>query len=359
MAQFKTRARALDLLGRQQIAGIPTAINELIKNAYDAYADHFDASYLRTADMLILRDDGIGMSREDFENRWLTLGTESKSQDKRTSLPKDPEKTPRPITGEKGIGRLAIASIGSQVLILTCPKYGDNKSIVGCFINWELFEIPGVNLEDLLIPVQVFPQFPNAEGIKTLTCEAIDSLSNLYQLGRVPKPIFERIKKSIETFDVDPVELARRLEGRFLLTDTTSGTHFYIAPVAETFNSDIERSKDSDDATKMEKTLLGFHNSMIPNEGSPQIEISFRDYRSNDGSFISIIDKDQFFTEEDFNLADHHFVGTFDKYGQFKGTIQIYGEQSFDEVIPWGENYYRETDCGPFKINIAYLQGEL
>lgn len=31
MAQFKTRARALDLLGRQQIAGIPTAINELIK----------------------------------------------------------------------------------------------------------------------------------------------------------------------------------------------------------------------------------------------------------------------------------------------------------------------------------------
>lgn len=359
MAQFKTRARALDLLGRQQIAGIPTAINELIKNAYDAYADHFDASYLRTADMLILRDDGIGMSREDFENRWLTLGTESKSQDKRTSLPKDPEKTPRPITGEKGIGRLAIASIGSQVLILTCPKYGDNKSIVGCFINWELFEIPGVNLEELLIPVKEFSLLPDASGIKTLTREAIDSLSSLYQLGRVPKPIFERIKKSIETFDVDPVELARRLEGRFLLTDTTSGTHFYIAPVAETFNSDIERSKDSDDATKMEKTLLGFHNSMIPNEGSPQIEISFRDYRSNDGSFISIIDKDQFFTEEDFNLADHHFVGSFDKYGQFKGTIQIYGEQSFDEVIPWGENYYRETDCGPFKINIAYLQGEL
>ena len=42
MAQFKTRARALDLLGRQQIAGIPTAINELIKNAHDAYADKFD-----------------------------------------------------------------------------------------------------------------------------------------------------------------------------------------------------------------------------------------------------------------------------------------------------------------------------
>ena len=46
MAQFKTRARALDLLGRQQIAGIPTAINELIKNAHDAYADNFDIDFL-------------------------------------------------------------------------------------------------------------------------------------------------------------------------------------------------------------------------------------------------------------------------------------------------------------------------
>ncbi len=359
MAQFKTRARALDLLGRQQIAGIPTAINELIKNSYDAYADHFDASYLRESKMLVLRDDGIGMSREDFENRWLTLGTESKSRDKRYSLPKDPDKTPRPVTGEKGIGRLAIASIGSQVLILTCPKYADNKSIVGCFINWEMFEIPGINMEDLFIPIKEFSHFPNNDDIKSLTCEAIDSLLCLYQEGRISKKDLESIKKSIDSFIVDPAELNTRLDGRFLLSDNLSGTHFYIAPVAETFNSDIERSKDSDEATKMEKTLLGFHNSMIPNQGGPQIDISFRDFRSGDGSFISIIAKDQFFTEEDFNLADHHFVGEFDKYGQFKGTIQIYGEQSYDEVISWGENFYRETDCGPFKINVAYLQGEL
>ncbi len=357
MAQFKTRARALDLLGRQQIAGIPTAINELIKNAYDAYADHFDASYLRSKEMLVLRDDGIGMSREDFENRWLTLGTESKSQGKRTSLPKDSEKVVRPITGEKGIGRLAIASIGSQVLILTCPKYGDNKSIVGCFINWELFEIPGINLEDLSIPVKEFLFLPGKDEIGLLTSEALVSITELYQNGRVSQNVYKHIKDSIESFVVDPLELSSRLEGSFTLSNTASGTHFYIAPVAETFNSDIERSRDSDEATKMEKTLLGFHNSMIPNEGSPQIDISFRDYRSDDGSFVSIIDKEHFFTEEDFNHADHHFKGSFDKFGQFRGTIQIYGEYTFDEVIPWGDNNYRETDCGPFKINMAYLQG--
>ena len=42
MARFRTRARTVDMLGRQQIAGIPTAISELFKNAHDAYADHVE-----------------------------------------------------------------------------------------------------------------------------------------------------------------------------------------------------------------------------------------------------------------------------------------------------------------------------
>ena len=35
MANFKASARSVDMLGRQQIAGIPNAINEIFKNAYD------------------------------------------------------------------------------------------------------------------------------------------------------------------------------------------------------------------------------------------------------------------------------------------------------------------------------------
>lgn len=35
---FKTRARTIDHLGRGQIADAPTAVSELWKNAWDAYA---------------------------------------------------------------------------------------------------------------------------------------------------------------------------------------------------------------------------------------------------------------------------------------------------------------------------------
>ena len=46
MVGFRVRARTLDMLGRQQIAGVPTAISELFKNAHDAYANNVQVDYL-------------------------------------------------------------------------------------------------------------------------------------------------------------------------------------------------------------------------------------------------------------------------------------------------------------------------
>ncbi|NHZ71935.1 MAG: hypothetical protein GWP17_02475, partial [Aquificales bacterium] len=101
MAKFKTRARTVDMLGRQQIAGIPNAISELFKNAHDAYADHVEIDYFRSDGLFILRDDGLGMTKKDFEERWLTLGTESKLAGQKgiKPPPADPTKKRRPITG--------------------------------------------------------------------------------------------------------------------------------------------------------------------------------------------------------------------------------------------------------------------
>src|SRR6266436_2358966 len=105
MSKFKTRARAVDMLGRQQIAGVPTAISELFKNAHDAYATSVEVDLYREDRLIVIRDDGVGMSRGDFEDRWLTLGTDSKVEGgalKPVSPPAGAEE--RPILGEKGIG---------------------------------------------------------------------------------------------------------------------------------------------------------------------------------------------------------------------------------------------------------------
>ena len=86
-ATFKARARTLDMLGRQQIAGIPTAISELFKNAHDAYAENVEVDYYRREGLFVLRDDGRGMTREQFVDRWLTIATETSDERKRVKGP--------------------------------------------------------------------------------------------------------------------------------------------------------------------------------------------------------------------------------------------------------------------------------
>lgn len=362
MAQFKTRARALDLLGRQQIAGIPTAINELIKNAHDAYADKFDIDFFRKDNLLIMRDDGLGMTRKEFESRWLTIGTESKFVNSKSSLPpKDTTKSPRPVMGEKGIGRLAIASIGKQVLIVTKAKQRKEKhKIVAVYINWELFELPGINLEDITIPIKEFDQLPDNNDFESIKGEVIDSLNKLLEKGVIIKDDFNRIKLTIDNFTLNARKFDEDLVGNFDLSKEHGGTFFYINPVNENLGFDILGDKDSKDASKLEKMLIGFHNTMTPNHPKPVIDITFRDYRGGDGRYFSLIDKEQFFTPAEFNIADHHFDGSFDQFGQFKGDIKIFGEKSFkNHIVNWNGNGFKETDCGPFDINLAYLQGEL
>jgi signal transduction histidine kinase len=359
MATFKTRARALDLLGRQQIAGIPTAINELFKNAHDAYADKVEVDYFRSERLFILRDDGLGMTKEEFEIRWLTLGTESKSANSKLPLlPKHPEKPERPIMGEKGIGRLAIASIGKQVLIISrALRENKMQNYVAAFINWSVFQLPGLNLEDIIIPVKEFKTFPSATDISKMKSEVIQSIEQLKNKKEISPEDAKIIIGEINNFNISPDEFAKKLSTGLLLNNSQSGTHFYIDQLDETLNQDIDGDKETKDASKIEKMLVGFTNTMTPNHPKPDIEVAFRDYKSNDGSFFNILDKEEFFSPEDFELADHHFQGTFDEYGQFSGKVKVYNEKEFDHKIIWTGNNSRQTECGRFSINVAYIQG--
>ncbi|MGL6473050.1 ATP-binding protein [Aeromonas caviae] len=253
MANFKTKARTLDLLGRQQIAGIPTAINELLKNAHDAYADNVDIDYFRKDSIFVIRDDGVGMSKSDFDDRWLTLGTESKVKNIRTSLPPiDKTKKYRNQMGEKGIGRLAIASIGKQVLIIT--KVRESDEITVAFINWQIFELPGLNLDDIVVPVKTFTQIPNSLQLNSMKRELLSSLDNLLKRKLISKCKHVEISKTISFFTVSPRVLCNNLI-RFDSFDNkgSSGTVFVISPVDEILNSDIDGEGNAKEATKIEK----------------------------------------------------------------------------------------------------------
>ena len=271
MAKFRVRARTVDMLGRQQIAGIPTAISELFKNAHDAYARNVEVDYYRDDGLFVLRDDGLGMTREDFEQRWLTLGTESKLSGKGglRPPPKDKKQALRPVLGEKGIGRLAIAIIGPQVFILTRAKRNGQpgEKTIGAYLHWGLFELPGLDLEDILIPVREFEgsTLPDAEMVREMLDEVSNSLDNLSgnndlislrSRGESARPFtrVEEIRRQAENeFREQEQQLQSRLEETeqriVVLQEKTGGSGLILSPEQ---TREIEKFREEQVRTRKE-----------------------------------------------------------------------------------------------------------
>ena len=354
------------MLGRQQVEGAATAISELFKNSHDAYARRVEVDYYRPEKLFLLRDDGIGMTLEEFQDRWLTIGTESKVGG--GGLPfRPPVMEERPIMGEKGIGRLAIARIGRQVLVMTRARRaeGVHDLVVG-LVNWELFELPGIDLDDIEIPVEVYSDgtLPDAKGIDRLTTQLGKTVRSL--AGRVAPERLARIEEGIRSFVADP----QRLDAFFNSGDAVEpgkallslrgegvGTHFLIQPADEFLGDEIDRDARSDGDPAFTKFLVGFANTMLPDSPIPRVTTRFRDWRYSETA-TELIAGAAFLTTEDFEDADHHFAGRFDEFGQFTGTVAIYDEPPLKHEIPWEGAEGAPTLCGPFTVNFAYLHGE-
>jgi len=369
MAKIRTRARAVDMLGRQQIATIQNALSELFKNAHDAYAVHVRVDYFEDAGpgdkgLVIVRDDGVGMTREDFENKWLVLGTESKVGTASSKHFIPPGVDPRPITGEKGIGRLAIALLGRQVLVLTRARRNDGlHDLVACWLHWGLFEIPGLNLEDIDLPVETFksgalPSKVQITELKNRLCESVESIATSH-----PEVKFTQILQEIKSFDPDPVYLDQFFRERddnvLSLSGEGTGTHFLIGPANSVIKLEL-RAEDRLKDFSFRKQLLGFCDQVFGNRNTAPILTSFM--RWLPGSPVGeeyLLPETFFTTEELLTSSDHYLAGTVDAFGQFKGSLRVYKQEYPDLVIPWPGSRGRESGCGEFHVLFGYVQGAL
>lgn len=121
-----------------------TALNELIKNAYDADATevivHGEALDERDRAAIVVTDNGHGMSIDVLESGFLTIATRFKeSGDRRSPI------FGRRMTGAKGVGRLAAQKLARLVTVDTTPDprvaaYGANAVGGSLRINWARIE---------------------------------------------------------------------------------------------------------------------------------------------------------------------------------------------------------------------------
>lgn len=125
------------VLGRELITDDEVAIFELVKNSFDAGANTVHLYF--GDDVIVIADNGIGMSYEDLTQKWLFVAYSSK----RTSRPADDFRNiaseRRHYAGSKGIGRFSSDRLGEEVVLQSRPR-GRDKAVHRLTVDWELFE---------------------------------------------------------------------------------------------------------------------------------------------------------------------------------------------------------------------------
>lgn len=155
---FRPRARLVSVLGEQLIRDATVGLLELVKNGYDADADHVSVSLINLADpehtVISVEDDGVGMDLETVLRRWLEPATGHKEEAKKRA-----ERTLRgrlPL-GEKGVGRFAAHKLGRQLTLISRSRnakaeLSDVEVVVQ--IDWDQFDEPDAYLSDIGVAYQ-------------------------------------------------------------------------------------------------------------------------------------------------------------------------------------------------------------
>lgn len=391
-SSFKTRARTVDHLGREQVADCPTAISELWKNAFDAYAtdvalDLFDDK----SPVAVVSDNGHGMNLAEFQDRWLVIGTESKAT--ADEVPRADRKglQKRVKQGQKGIGRLSCANLG-PILLLVSKR--SNQDFVVSLVDWRMFENPYLNLADIFFPTievceldQAFERLPSMihEIIQNIEPDGAQSVN---APSLVQKQDADRILKAWSDFDNLPErsggvtsksiirsirELSfsmNHLSGWAVYQGTSdSGTALLVSGINYDLRSQLLSPPFPQSAARTRKnfreTLASFLDPFVdPDE--PELPDYFKDFSYQvrtwkDGLSKAIIGRDIGISRRDVSKMEHCIVGNVDSEGVFRGRIKAWGKWLPDQVkiLPASDVQIpsrADTQLGSFELFISAME---
>ena len=123
---FEISLSVLNHLGRNLYRSFATVLGEAISNAWDADAENVCIYIDKGKNNFFIKDDGVGMTADDFRNKFLKIG-----YSKRKAGKASPQKN-RPYIGRKGIGKLALLSCAEKITIIS-KTHGGNY--IGGVIN--------------------------------------------------------------------------------------------------------------------------------------------------------------------------------------------------------------------------------
>lgn len=207
---FKTNSRHIGQLGRELVTDFVTALVELVKNSYDADAGSVQIIIENAntpSSRIIVIDTGSGMTQEEFEKKWMVIGTSNK-----VSEPYTPNGRKR--TGKKGIGRFSVERLAEKALIYSFTEYEDFK----VSINWNRYE--EISVEALRQRIRILWERKDVSAAKFIT--------NQLEYYLLLATIDEQSRKVVEKY-ADIVDNYELLFQKSILQEIEQ----YVIPVLE------------------------------------------------------------------------------------------------------------------------------
>ncbi len=116
---FEISLSVLNHLGRNLYRSFITVLGEAVSNSWDADAENVWIYIDKDKNYLVIKDDGDGMTADDFQNKFLKIGY-TKRKNGVTKSAKG-----RPYIGRKGIGKLALLSCADKITVISKTEGGD------------------------------------------------------------------------------------------------------------------------------------------------------------------------------------------------------------------------------------------
>lgn len=188
--KFRTNSRHISQLGRELVTDFVTALVELIKNSYDAdaYGVKIILDKPNTPESrIILIDTGSGMTQEDFEKKWMVIGTNNKVTEPFSIKG-------RKKAGKKGIGRFSVERIAEKVSVYS---FTDTEKPYKVSINWNNFE--DINIAALNQRIDILKDHEDSSAAKYI-CSQLEYFFLTDKVDEVDKKYVETIIGS-NTFD--------------------------------------------------------------------------------------------------------------------------------------------------------------
>lgn len=184
--------RVLEHLGLQIYQSAVNSVAEMVANAWDADAERVKVvlpAAIKETETLVVSDDGIGMTFEECQNRYLNVGWSRRGDnaDERSAEKK------RPVLGRKGIGKFAGFGIAELIRIETVSKRTGERTIFELDLNDLMGEeyISSVGKDVRVVRYDLPAEQRRSEHGTTLTLSKL-TLDRAPSTGTFPKSMARR-----------------------------------------------------------------------------------------------------------------------------------------------------------------------